>query len=92
MAETPGLGDKIATDPVFLANFSPLDARLDAAGSALTNPIVTVKHGRKTVPWQIDAITGATISCKAVGKALNESTQRLLPRLAPHVSQLKRSE
>jgi len=89
MTETPGLGDKIATDPAFLANFEALDARLNAAGTALANPIVTVKRGRKTEPWQIDAITGATISAKAVGKALNGSTQRLLPRLVPHVSELK---
>jgi len=90
MTETPGLGDKIATDPAFLANFEALDARLNAVGTALANPIVTVKRGRKTEPWQIDAISGATISAKAVGKALNESTQRLLPRLVPHVSELTR--
>ena len=89
MTETPGLGDKIATDPNFLANFKALDARLNAAGNALANPIVTVKRGSKSAPWQIDAISGATISSKAVGKALNESAQRLLPRLMPHVPGLK---
>lgn len=88
MTETPGLGDKIATDPAFLANFEALDARLNAAGTDLANSIVTVKRGKKTSPWQIDAITGATISSKAVGKALNASAQRLLPRLVPHAHKL----
>ena len=35
MAETPGLGDKIAFDPEFLKNFDALDARLNADGTAL---------------------------------------------------------
>lgn len=77
--ETPGLGDKIETDPVFLENFRALDARLDAEGTGLANPIVTVKHGTKTAPWQIDAISGATISSKAMGRALNDAAERLVP-------------
>jgi electron transport complex protein RnfG len=62
--ETPGLGDKIAFDPQFLANFKAL-----AAGEAL----VAVKRGAKTAPHQVDCITGATISSKAVVKILNAS-------------------
>ena len=58
--ETPGFGDKISTDPDFLANFRALDARLNSDGSALQHPIVTVKHGTKTEDWQVDAISGAT--------------------------------
>lgn len=88
MAETPGLGDKIITDKNFQANFEQLDARLDAQQSALANPIVTVKHGSKQHDWQIDAISGATISSKAVGKALNQSAQSLLPILKPLIPQL----
>ncbi|KPK56259.1 MAG: FMN-binding protein [Thiotrichales bacterium SG8_50] len=90
--ETPGLGDKIGTDPAFLANFDALDARLNDTRSALRNAIVTVKHGTKTQRWQIDAISGATISSKAIGKMLDDSTRTLLPRLAPHISQLKVTE
>jgi electron transport complex protein RnfG len=89
MAETPGLGDKIAKDPVFLANFKALDAQLNDVGDGLRNAIVTVKHGSKTQAWQIDAISGATISSKAVGRMLNDSAQRLLPRLLPHITSLK---
>lgn len=88
LAETPGLGDKIITDPAFRANFEALDARLDAAAKALANPIVTVKAGTKRNAWEIDAISGATISSKAVGKALNNSAQALLPLLVPRLDEL----
>lgn len=89
MAETPGLGDKIATDPGFLANFDGLEATLNAAGDALANAIVTVKHGEKTSPWQIDAISGATISSKAIGRMINDSGQRLFPLIQLHLDKLK---
>lgn len=82
--ETPGLGDRAGTDPVFLANFDALDARLNADANAVANPITTVKHGTKTNPWEIDAISGATVTSKAVGTALDTSTSRLLPLLAKY--------
>jgi electron transport complex protein RnfG len=88
-AETPGLGDKIFKDLNFIANFKALAARLNAQQSALENAIVTVKHGKKTEPWQIDAISGATVSSRAVGKALNNSAQYLLPRLVNPLSQIQ---
>ncbi len=77
--ETPGLGDKIEKDEAFLQNFEALDARLDASGTSVANRIVTVKSGTKTEPWQIDGITGATITSHAVGEALGKSTERWLP-------------
>ncbi|MCU7797714.1 MAG: FMN-binding protein [Candidatus Thiodiazotropha sp. (ex Myrtea spinifera)] len=89
LAETPGLGDKIITDANFVANFDALDASLNDTGSDLANDIVTVKHGTKQNPWEIDAISGATISAKAVGKALNLSAKALLPKLAPQVEKLR---
>ncbi len=91
-AETPGLGDKIFKDLDFITNFNALDAKLNAKQSALENSIVTVKHGKKTEPWQIDAITGATVSSRAVGKALNKSAQYLLPKLVVHLSQIIKLE
>jgi electron transport complex protein RnfG len=89
MAETPGLGDKIITDANFQANFDALDASLDPSGRALANPIVTVKSGSKKHDWQIDAISGATITSNAVGKALNSSAQELLPQLLPLIDQIR---
>ena len=89
MAETPGLGDKILTDEKFLANFNALDAQLNDNQTALKNPIIPVKHGSKKNAWEIDAISGATITSKAVAKAINQSAQLILPKLQPYISQLK---
>ena len=89
LAETPGLGDKIITDADFVANFDALEAKLSADGKSLANPIETVKHGAKRNAWEIDAISGATISSKAVGKALNQSAQALLPRLVPQLDRIQ---
>lgn len=72
LKETPGLGDKIVTDPKFLANFKELDA-------SLKNPIVTVKSGTKKNPWEVDAISGATISSRAIGRLLNNSAKQMIP-------------
>jgi electron transport complex protein RnfG len=90
--ETPGLGDKIIKDEDFLANFAALDATLKSDGSALENPIEAVKAGQKEQPWQIDGITGATISSKAVGDILRSSTEYMLPILAKQLELLKRTE
>ncbi len=91
MRETPGIGDKIITDKEFQANFKELDARLSGEMAALANEIKTVKHGTKTNNWQIDAISGATITSRAVGKAINDTAQSLLPRLLPNLDKLKTS-
>lgn len=80
-AETPGLGDKVITDLDFVANFDALEAKLNSAGSALNNPIITVKHGTKNKAWEIDAISGATITSRAVGKALDIGAGQLLPQV-----------
>jgi len=87
--ETPGIGDKILVDKDFLANFKELDVRLNADMSALANEVKTVKHGTKTQPWQIDAISGATITSRAVGRGINEAAQALLPRVAPQLDSIR---
>ncbi|MDH3274662.1 MAG: FMN-binding protein [Gammaproteobacteria bacterium] len=79
--ETPGLGDKVEIEPHFLANFEALDARLGGDGTALLNAIVTVKQGEKTEPWQLDGITGATITSDAIGVILNRGSGYWLPAL-----------
>ncbi|RKT46676.1 FMN-binding protein [Thiocapsa rosea] len=79
--ETPGLGDKIDTDPVFLENFVALDVSLNPEGTALANPIVNVAQGTKTEPWQIDGISGATISVKAMTRALQDAASNFVPMI-----------
>ena len=79
--ETPGLGDKIETDPAFLENFNSLDVSVRGDGSTLANAIVPVKHGAKTKPWEVDSITGATISSVAIADLLDRSAQYWVPRI-----------
>ncbi|MDH3363870.1 MAG: FMN-binding protein [Gammaproteobacteria bacterium] len=62
--ETPGLGDKIYKDAEFVGSFSQL---------SIDPNIIAVKKGTKSRPNEIDAITGATISSKAVVRIINEA-------------------
>ncbi len=62
--ETPGLGDKIIKDVSFQNNFKAL----------LTEPeILFAKKGEKHKDNEVEAITGATISSKAVIRLLNKA-------------------
>ncbi|MBW2210698.1 MAG: FMN-binding protein [Deltaproteobacteria bacterium] len=90
--ETPGLGDKIETDPAFLENFERLDVSLVDDLSEMANPIVPVKHGAKTNPWEVDGITGATISSVAIAEILNRSAQYWTPRIRNHLDDFRREE
>ncbi len=82
--ETPGLGDRIETDEQFLRNFESLDVRLADGGGQLAHPIEFVKPDEKTAAWQIDGISGATISSRAVAQMLNESATWWIPRVWKH--------
>jgi len=79
--ETPGLGDRIETDPGFLENFERLDVSLTDDSTRILNPIEAVKQGAKQHPWQVDGITGATISSVAVADILRRSSEEWIPRL-----------
>ncbi len=87
--ETPGLGDKIETDAVFLRNFEALDVRLDADGSALAHSIEFVKPGEKEHPWQVDGITGATISARAIANILGRSASSWIPTIRGSADDLR---
>ncbi len=86
--ETPGLGDKILTDPAFHANFDGLAAAPAPDGKSLEHSIETVKSGTKTQPWQVDAISGATVSSRAVGDMLNRSAAEVVPLAQQHLDAL----
>ncbi len=62
--ETPGLGDKIFKDAEFQTNFTSL---------AVEPLIIPVKKGKKQNPNEVETITGATISSKAVVRLLNNT-------------------
>ena len=77
--ETPGLGDKIEKDENFLKNFEHLDVTLGENNQKLVHPVVAVKSGEKNNPWEVDTITGATITSKAVTNIIANSTAHWLP-------------
>ena len=81
--ETPGLGDKIMKDPAFMANFESL---------AVEPPITVVKKGEKKNSNEIEAITGATISSKAVGRLLEKSMAEWRPLIGEYWKELKKKE
>jgi len=70
--ETPGLGDKIYKDAEFVANFDDL---------SIDPQIIAVKKGNKAAANEIDAITGATISSKAVVRIINQANEQWYRRL-----------
>jgi electron transport complex protein RnfG len=77
--ETPGLGDKIEKDETFLANFKALTLALAEDLSKIQNPVVPVKSGMKKNPWEVEGITGATISSRAIGNIIGESSAKMIP-------------
>jgi len=67
--ETPGLGDKIVKDSLFVAEFSPVAA-----------PIAGVKKERATgAANEVAMITGATVSSRAVIRIINDAVARWQP-------------
>ncbi len=71
--ETPGLGDKIYKDMDFVDDFKAL---------SIEPTIVAVKKGTKSQPNEVNSITGATISAKAVVRIINETHADWSARLA----------
>jgi electron transport complex protein RnfG len=69
--ETPGLGDRIVKDEKFIGAFRDL---------AVEPEIVASRRG-SSADNEIDAISGATISSKAVVRIINEANARWLERL-----------
>lgn len=71
--ETPGLGDKIETDTLFVAQFA-----------GRVSPLKAVKTRDATDPSQVQTITGATISSRAVVRIINHALERWRPLLAAY--------
>lgn len=87
--ETPGFGTKITTDTGFLANFDCLSAKVNQEQTGLLHVIKTMRHGTKQNSWEIDAISGSTITSNAIGKMLNQSGQKLHPIIEKNLVLLK---
>lgn len=68
--ETPGLGDKIMKDTNFTSQFRALSVEPE---------VVAVKPGTKRAANQVETITGATISAKAVVDLIQGTMEFWLP-------------
>ena len=90
--ETPGFGTKITTDSDFLANFNCLSAKVNQKQTGLLHVIKTMRHGTKQNPWEIDAISGSTITSNAIGRMLNQSGQKLHPIIEKNLILLKQQK
>lgn len=70
--ETPGLGDKIEKDEIFVSQFD-----------GVATPLIGVKAGEgKGTPGEIDMITGATISSKAIIRIIENALNLWTPAMA----------
>lgn len=87
--ETPGLGDKIAKDPGFRENFAALSVALSDNNEEMRNEITLAKHGKKSDAWQIEAITGATISSRAIANILRASSADAVPMIQKNIDALR---
>lgn len=87
--ETPGLGDRILTDPLFVDSFRGLAVPLSADGARVVHPAEAVAAGTRREPWQFDAITGATISSRAIAAIIAASTADWAPRLQAQAARLQ---
>jgi undecaprenyl pyrophosphate phosphatase UppP len=67
-------------------------ATIPAGDASEGHPITTVKHGTKKNPWEIDAISGATISSRAVGRMLDASVKSTAPAVARNLDRIKRGD
>jgi electron transport complex protein RnfG len=74
--ETPGLGDKIFKDEYFTASF---------VGLATIPEIIPVKRGEKNLVNELETITGATISSKAIVRSLNKSVKEWQPAIEAYL-------
>ena len=87
--ETPGLGDKIEKEQRFLDNFKALDVELTLDGNP-KNMVTAVKQGDKKNAWEIDGITGATISSRAIGDIIQVSSTEDLPVIYTNRKQFRK--
>lgn len=87
--ETPGLGDKIITDTVFVGSFKGLAVPLSGDGTRVMHAAEAVAAGKRSEPWQFDAITGATISSRAVAGIIGASTAQWVPLLHAQADRLE---
>jgi len=83
--ETPGLGSLIVDDAGFVGGFSQVVLRFDGEGDLLP---LRIREKPRYEQGEIDAITGATVSVRAVARIINGSLTEWLPLLRTHYEAL----
>nr|VFK26415.1 MAG: electron transport complex protein RnfG [Candidatus Kentron sp. MB]VFK30431.1 MAG: electron transport complex protein RnfG [Candidatus Kentron sp. MB]VFK75218.1 MAG: electron transport complex protein RnfG [Candidatus Kentron sp. MB] len=89
--DTPGLGDKgtVEKNKGFMANFRQLDVSLNESKDAVMHSIETVKQGTKTEDWQVDAMSGATITSRAIAKGIDNTVGKMLPLVVKNLAAIR---
>lgn len=83
--ETPGLGTLIVEDANFVDGFSQVVLRFDGDGALLPLRVrAEARHER----GEIDAISGATVSVRAVARIVNERLAEWMPLLRAHYADM----
>lgn len=76
--ETPGLGDRVGKDAAFLSAW--VDRRLTLGADGAPREYELASREKAAEEWQIDGISGATISSRAVVAAVNRGCSTWVPR------------
>ncbi len=80
--ETPGLGAEIKDNPSFAAQFKGKKIYNDSGDYT---SVAVVKGNAKDTPYQVDGISGATVTCVGVGEML----ERGLAYYEPYFEKIK---
>lgn len=83
--ETPGLGSLIVDDPRFVGGFTQVVLQFDDGGKLQS---IRVRDEPQYERGEIDALTGATVSARAVARIINRSLAEWLPLLRASYDEL----
>lgn len=90
--ETPGLGDRVAVDKRFHAQIADLNVAVNHSDDALQNPIVFVAGRSAVNAGEVDGVSGATVTSRAITHIISESSAHWVPRIKRQVEQFRQSE
>jgi Na+-translocating ferredoxin:NAD+ oxidoreductase subunit G len=83
--ETPGLGSLIVDDPKFVAGFGEVALRFDGQHELQA---LRVREAPRYAEGEVDTITGATVSARAVARIISRSLAEWLPILRARYDEL----
>ncbi len=87
--ETPGLGDRVESDKTFNDTIIGVDVALDKPGTTLVNPITFVQGRAPLDRWEVDGVTGATVTSRAIVAILSASTLQWVPKISRNIDQFR---